>query len=99
MREFQLYGLGNALVDIFIELSETEFASLDFERGSMRLVEPAEQKIGLSLKAVVQDLTEAELRAYMEGQDRDSGTTLGDALRNANLPDGMDFDAAEDDQD
>jgi sugar/nucleoside kinase (ribokinase family) len=44
MREFQLYGLGNALVDIFIELSDAEFAPLRFERGSMRLVEPAEQK-------------------------------------------------------
>lgn len=44
MREFQLYGLGNALVDIFIELSDAEFAALGFERGSMRLVEPAEQK-------------------------------------------------------
>jgi sugar/nucleoside kinase (ribokinase family) len=44
MREFQLYGLGNALVDIFIELSDEEFASLGFERGSMRLVGPAEQK-------------------------------------------------------
>jgi sugar/nucleoside kinase (ribokinase family) len=44
MREFQLYGLGNALVDIFIELSNDEFASLRFERGSMRLVELAEQK-------------------------------------------------------
>src|SRR4051812_44777953 len=44
MREFQLYGLGNALVDIFIELSDEEFAPLGFERGSMRLVGPAEQK-------------------------------------------------------
>ncbi|HWG45017.1 MAG TPA: adenosine kinase [Gemmataceae bacterium] len=45
MREFQLYGLGNALVDIFIELSDAELASLGFERGSMRLVESAEQKM------------------------------------------------------
>ncbi|HEY7313720.1 MAG TPA: adenosine kinase [Gemmataceae bacterium] len=44
MRTFQLYGLGNALVDIFVELSDEEFASLAFERGSMRLVESAEQK-------------------------------------------------------
>jgi sugar/nucleoside kinase (ribokinase family) len=44
MREFQLYGLGNALVDIFIDLADAEFAPLGFERGSMRLVEPAEQK-------------------------------------------------------
>lgn len=45
MKAFQLYGLGNALVDIFIELSDEEFASLELERASMRLVEPAEQKI------------------------------------------------------
>jgi sugar/nucleoside kinase (ribokinase family) len=44
MREFQLYGLGSALVDIFIELSEEQFAALGFERGSMRLVSADEQK-------------------------------------------------------
>jgi sugar/nucleoside kinase (ribokinase family) len=44
MKELQLYGLGNALVDIFIEASEQEFAALGFERGTSRLVEPAEQK-------------------------------------------------------
>ena len=43
-------------------------------------MEPAEQKIGLSLKAVAQDLTQEELKAYMETQNRDSGSTLGDAL-------------------
>lgn len=45
MREFQLCGLGNALVDIFVELSDAEFAALGFERGTMRLVEVAEQKL------------------------------------------------------
>src|SRR5258708_38843004 len=44
MREFQLYGLGNALVDIFIEVSDAEFVSLGFERGSSRLVERADQQ-------------------------------------------------------
>src|SRR5688500_11135592 len=44
MREFQLCGLGNAIVDIFLEVSEAEFAKLGFERGSMRLVELDEQK-------------------------------------------------------
>src|SRR5947209_3749108 len=44
MREFQLYGLGNALVDIFIELSDADFATLGFERGSTRLVDLFEQK-------------------------------------------------------
>jgi sugar/nucleoside kinase (ribokinase family) len=45
MKEFKLCGLGNAIVDIFLEVSEPEFASLAFERGSMRLVDIAEQKV------------------------------------------------------
>jgi sugar/nucleoside kinase (ribokinase family) len=44
MKEFQLCGLGNAVVDIFLEISEPEFASLGFEKGGMRLVELSEQK-------------------------------------------------------
>ncbi|MBI3410407.1 MAG: adenosine kinase [Planctomycetes bacterium] len=44
MREFQICGLGNAIVDIFIEVSDAEFAELGFERGTMRLVELTEQK-------------------------------------------------------
>jgi sugar/nucleoside kinase (ribokinase family) len=44
MKEFQLCGLGNAIVDIFLTLSDQEFAALGFERGTMRLVELAEQK-------------------------------------------------------
>lgn len=43
MREFQLCGLGNAIVDIFLELSEEEFAQLGFEKGTTRLVEKSEQ--------------------------------------------------------
>jgi sugar/nucleoside kinase (ribokinase family) len=43
-KEFQLYGLGNALVDIFVEVSEEEFATLGFERGTMRLVDITEQQ-------------------------------------------------------
>src|SRR5260370_372209 len=44
MKAFQLYGLGNALVDVFIPVSDARFGELGFERGSMRLGEPAEQK-------------------------------------------------------
>jgi sugar/nucleoside kinase (ribokinase family) len=44
MKQFQLCGLGNAIVDIFIELSDQDYASLGFERGTMRLVELDEQK-------------------------------------------------------
>ncbi len=44
MKELQLCGLGNAIVDIFVEVSDAEFAALGFERGTMRLVESAEQR-------------------------------------------------------
>ena len=43
MKEFKLCGLGNAVVDIFLEVSDEEFASLGFERGGMRLVSLEEQ--------------------------------------------------------
>ena len=45
MKEFQLCGLGNAIVDIFLEVSEDEFKQLGFERGTMRLVDLNEQRI------------------------------------------------------
>jgi sugar/nucleoside kinase (ribokinase family) len=45
MKEFKLCGLGNAIVDIFLEVSEEEFVSLGFERGGMQLVDLAEQKM------------------------------------------------------
>jgi sugar/nucleoside kinase (ribokinase family) len=48
MREFHVCGIGNALVDIFVDVSDTEFAALGFERGSMRLVEAAEQQVLLA---------------------------------------------------
>ena len=48
-KEFDVCGLGNAIVDIFLELSDDEFNALGFERGTMRLVEPAEQKDLLAL--------------------------------------------------
>lgn len=44
MREFQLYGLGNALVDIFIEVSDDEFAALGYPRGSTQLIGLEQQK-------------------------------------------------------
>src|SRR5438477_1499597 len=43
MKEFKLCGMGNAVVDIFLEVSDDEFASLGFERGGMRLVTLEEQ--------------------------------------------------------
>jgi sugar/nucleoside kinase (ribokinase family) len=49
MKEFDVIGLGNSLVDILLELTDEEFADLEFERGTMRLVEQHEQKILLDL--------------------------------------------------
>src|ERR1700681_1357788 len=43
-KDFQLCGLGNAIVDIFVEVSDEEFAALGYERGTMRLVDLPEQK-------------------------------------------------------
>ncbi|HEX4591794.1 MAG TPA: adenosine kinase, partial [Gemmataceae bacterium] len=48
MRRFDLCGLGNALVDIFLELDDAAFTGLGFERGTMRLVDHAEQAALLS---------------------------------------------------
>ena len=44
MSEYQICGLGNAIVNIFLELNDSQFAALGFERGTMRLVESAEQR-------------------------------------------------------
>jgi sugar/nucleoside kinase (ribokinase family) len=44
MREFELYGLGNALVDIFIDLSDEEFATIGYPRGSTQLIDLDKQK-------------------------------------------------------
>src|SRR6476620_247854 len=44
MKPFQLCGLGNAIVDIFLEIADAEFASRGFERGGMVLVAPPEQR-------------------------------------------------------
>jgi sugar/nucleoside kinase (ribokinase family) len=43
-KSLDVCGLGNGLVDIFVEASEGEFSALDFEKGTMRLVESAEQR-------------------------------------------------------
>lgn len=48
MKEFDIIGLGNSLVDILLELTDDEFAELGFEKGTMRLVDPAEQLLLLA---------------------------------------------------
>jgi sugar/nucleoside kinase (ribokinase family) len=44
MKEFDVCGLGNAIVDLFVEVSDDELAALGYERGTMRLVDQAEQR-------------------------------------------------------
>jgi len=44
MKDFHVCGLGNAIVDIFLELDDAQFATIGFERGTMRLVEADEQR-------------------------------------------------------
>ncbi len=44
MKQFQVCGLGNAIVDIFLEVTDGEFEQLGFERGTMRLVDRDEQE-------------------------------------------------------
>ena len=44
MKEFHLCGMGHAIVDLIIEVGEPDFATLEFERGTMRLVDADEQK-------------------------------------------------------
>lgn len=43
MKRFDVCGLGNAIVDIFLDLSDNDFQSLDFQRGSMVLVDKPTQ--------------------------------------------------------
>ena len=43
MPTYNVCGLGNAIVDLFLDVSDAEFEKLQFERGTMRLVEPGEQ--------------------------------------------------------
>lgn len=43
-KSFHVCGLGNAIVDIFLEVSDSDFNSLGFERGTMRLVDQADQQ-------------------------------------------------------
>lgn len=43
MKRHHLCGLGNAIVDLIIEVKDAELAELGFERGTMRLVDADEQ--------------------------------------------------------
>lgn len=43
-KKYQVCGLGNAIVDLIIELTAEEFARLGFEKGTMRLVDSKTQR-------------------------------------------------------
>ena len=45
MKNLQLCGLGNAIVDIFVEINDEAFAALGFQRGGMQLVDINEQNL------------------------------------------------------
>jgi sugar/nucleoside kinase (ribokinase family) len=48
MKQYHLCGMGNAIVDLFVEATDEQFAQLGFERGTMRLVDHAEQQTVLA---------------------------------------------------
>jgi ATP-dependent Lhr-like helicase len=69
--------LGNAVVDIFLELSEEEFATLGFERGGMRLVDLGEQRELLTTSGgAIPD--NADYRVILEPTDTFVGTVNED---------------------
>src|SRR5687768_17047506 len=68
MKEFHVCGLGNSLVDIFLELSDAEFARLGFERGTMRLVDKDDQQ---------------KLLAAFHDQDHDLRLVSGGSVANS----------------
>lgn len=46
MKRFDVCGLGNAIVDIFLDLNDQDFSSLSFQRGTMVLVDkPTQDKL------------------------------------------------------
>lgn len=44
MKDLQLCGLGNALVDVEFQLSDSDFDALNLQRGTMTLVDAAAQR-------------------------------------------------------
>lgn len=44
-KKYDVCGLGNAVVDIFLDLSDEQFEKLDFAKGTMQLVDKATQEM------------------------------------------------------
>src|ERR1700720_3526 len=72
MKDYHVCGLGNAIVDIFMEVSEEEFEKLGYERGTMRLVDVAEQN------ALVDRFFDRELRLVSGGSGANSIIALSE---------------------
>ena len=43
MKSIDVYGFGNGIVDVLVEVEENEFSQLGFEKGTMNLLEPEHQ--------------------------------------------------------
>lgn len=48
MKKYDVCGLGNALVDLLFECSESDFSKLNMQKGGMRLIDTENQKLVLS---------------------------------------------------
>jgi len=48
MKRYDVCGLGNAVVDIFLDLDDGEFSTLGFQKGTMQLVDKPTQEILLA---------------------------------------------------
>ncbi|MCB0319912.1 MAG: adenosine kinase [Bdellovibrionales bacterium] len=44
MKTIDVYGLGNGIVDVLVEVTESEFQKLGFEKGTMALLDESEQQ-------------------------------------------------------
>ena len=57
----------------------------DVVRAKIIKMDPVEQKIGLSIKAALQDMTQEELRAYLQERQQNSQSTIGDVVGEVSL--------------
>lgn len=58
MKEFDVIALGNAIVDLQLQISEEEFSALKLEKAAMKLVEVSEQE-GLLKKLAIHSINQA----------------------------------------
>jgi small subunit ribosomal protein S1 len=78
-----------------IEKPEDLFSADQQVRVKIIKVDPVEKKIGLSIKAALDEPEEATVQSYRGGQEGDGGATLGDIMRDGLLSSGEDADDSE----